>query len=137
MALSAAFGFLAGEAFGDSRRHRKCLEQINADLHDRLANARNDEQPLHRELKQQRGIINDIHKRIAAVSKRIGSETGCSTQADSQGTNNVPFHPVWPLPVARLRGLICQRLNRPKMTFDRRGAISSMLSGICCRINRV
>ena len=30
MALSAAFGFLAGEAVGDSRRHRKCLEQINA-----------------------------------------------------------------------------------------------------------
>jgi len=36
MLLSAAFGFLVGDAFGDSRRHRKCLEQINDDLEDRL-----------------------------------------------------------------------------------------------------
>ena len=71
MALAAAFGFLAGEAVGDSRRHRKCLEQINADLHDRLANARTAEQPLHQEFKQQRGIINDIHKKITTVTKAL------------------------------------------------------------------
>ena len=35
MLLSAAFGFLAGDALGDSRRHRKCLEQINDDLEHR------------------------------------------------------------------------------------------------------
>jgi hypothetical protein len=71
MVLSAAFGFLAGDAFGDSRRHRKCLEQINADLKDRLEQAHTSMEPLHLELKRQRGIINDIHKQISAVTKAL------------------------------------------------------------------
>ena len=48
MLLSAAFGFIAGEAFGDSTRHRKCLEQINDDLRDRLDEARVGGEPIHR-----------------------------------------------------------------------------------------
>ena len=71
MLLSAAFGFLAGEAFGDSRRHRKCLEQINDDLHDQLDRAHTEQEPLHQELKRQRGIINKIHKQISAVTKAL------------------------------------------------------------------
>ena len=71
MLLSAAFGFLAGDAFGDSRRHRKCLEQINDDLEDRLKKARALEQPLHLELKRQRGVINDIHKQLVTVTKAL------------------------------------------------------------------
>ena len=39
MLLSAAFGFLVGETCGDHSRHRKCLEQSNADLRDRLQDA--------------------------------------------------------------------------------------------------
>ena len=38
MLLSASFGFLIGEAFGDSSRHRKCLEQDNEDLREQLQN---------------------------------------------------------------------------------------------------
>ncbi len=71
MLLSAAFGFLIGDAFGDSTRHRKCLEQINDDLRDKLEKARADEQPLRRELNQQRGVLNDLHKRIVAVTKGL------------------------------------------------------------------
>jgi hypothetical protein len=71
MLLSAAFGFLAGEAFGDSRRHRKCLEQTNDDLRDNLEKAHINEEPLHRALKQQRGVINDIHKQMTAVTKAL------------------------------------------------------------------
>ncbi len=71
MLLSAAFGFLIGDAFGDSRRHRKCLEQANEDLRDELEKARVSEEPLHRELRQQRGVINDIHKQMAAVTKGL------------------------------------------------------------------
>ena len=71
MLLSAAFGFIIGDAFGDSRRHRKCLEQVNDDLRDELEKARANEKPLQRQLKQQRGIINDIHKKILAVSKGL------------------------------------------------------------------
>ena len=71
MLLSAAFGFLIGDAFGDSTRHRKCLQQINDDLRDELEQAHANEEPLHRALKQQRGVINDIHKRVVAVTKGL------------------------------------------------------------------
>ena len=71
MVLSAAFGFLAGDAFGDSVRHRKCLEQANEELRDQLEKTRDNDQPLHRTLKQQRGVINDIHKQIATVTKAL------------------------------------------------------------------
>lgn len=71
MLLSAAFGFMIGDAFGDSRRHRKCLEQDNDDLRDRLDEAHAGGEPLHRELKHQRGVINDIHKHVTAVTKAL------------------------------------------------------------------
>ena len=71
MVFSAAFGFIVGDAFGDSRRHRKCLEQINDDLEDRLEEARAFEEPPHLELKRQRGVLNDIHKQICAVTKAL------------------------------------------------------------------
>jgi len=71
MLLSAAFGFIIGEACGDNFRHRKCLEQANDDLREELANPRLTEKRLLRELRQQRGEINDIHKQILAVSKAL------------------------------------------------------------------
>ncbi len=69
MLLSAAFGFLAGEAYGDQARHRKYLEQANADLRDQLHAARTCSPTMQSELDQQRRVINDIHKRIVAVTK--------------------------------------------------------------------
>ena len=69
MLLSACFGFLIGDAFGDSLRHRKCLQQANEDLRDELETARAGEMPLPRDLKQQRGVINDIHKQLVALAK--------------------------------------------------------------------
>jgi hypothetical protein len=71
MVLSAAFGFLIGDAFGDSLRHRRCLEQVNEDLRDELEKARMSKEPLHRELRQQRSVINDIHRRVVAVTKSL------------------------------------------------------------------
>ena len=71
MLLSAAFGFIVGEAVGDSSRHRKCLQQANEELRDRLQEAATDTEPIHRALKQQRGVINDIHSRLVAVSKGL------------------------------------------------------------------
>jgi hypothetical protein len=71
MLLSAAFGFIIGDAFGDSSRHRKCLEQANEDLHDALEKAQASEEPIQRQLRQQRGVINDIHSRLVAVSKAL------------------------------------------------------------------
>ena len=71
MLFSAAFGFIIGDAFGDSSRHRKCLQQANEDLRDRLDEALAGGEPINRQLKQQRGILNDIHRRVTAVSKAL------------------------------------------------------------------
>lgn len=71
MLMSAAFGFMIGDAFGDSRRHRKCLEQDNDNLRSRLDEAHAGGEPIYRQLKQQRGILNDIHKRVTAVTKSL------------------------------------------------------------------
>ena len=71
MLLSAAFGFLIGEAFGDSRRHRKCLEQENEGLREQFQTNPSNTTNLQSALEQQRRVINDIHKRILAVSKGL------------------------------------------------------------------
>ena len=72
MLLSAAAGFMLGEAIGDSRRHRKCLDETNDDLRDQLQKARAAcKESLHQELKRLRGEINDIHKHVLAVSKGL------------------------------------------------------------------
>jgi hypothetical protein len=70
MLISAAFGFMIGEACGDHNRHRKCLQRENDELRDRL-DAAPDGQPIQRALKEQRGVINDIHSRLLAVSKSL------------------------------------------------------------------
>ena len=56
MLLSAAFGFMIGEAYGDQARHRKCLEQANADLRNQLQNAQPCTPTLQCELDQQRHV---------------------------------------------------------------------------------
>jgi hypothetical protein len=71
MVLSAIFGFMIGDAYGDQARHRKCLEQANADLRDQLQNTEPCTPILQSELKQQRRVINDIHKRLIAVTKGL------------------------------------------------------------------
>ncbi len=75
MLMSAAFGFMIGEACGNDFRHRKCLEQVNEDLRDELEKARSCEVTLHQQLKQQRGVIHNIHKRICAVTKGVEKTT--------------------------------------------------------------
>jgi hypothetical protein len=71
MVISATFGFIVGEACGGHARIRKYLEQANADLRDQLQNAQPCEPTLQRALDQQRHVINDIHRRVVAVSKGL------------------------------------------------------------------
>ena len=71
MVLAAAFGFLAGKVYGDLRRQRRCLQQTNDELRDRLEKATPDTRPIQRALKEQRGVLNDLHKRLLAVSKGL------------------------------------------------------------------
>jgi len=69
--LSAAFGFLVGEACGGQVRIRKYLEQANADLRDQLQKGQYCTPDLQHALDQQRRVINDIHKRIVTVTKGV------------------------------------------------------------------
>jgi hypothetical protein len=69
MVLSAAFGFIAGETCGGQARLRKYLEQANADLRDQLNNMQSCTPNLQHAIDQQRRVINDIHRRIVAVTK--------------------------------------------------------------------
>ena len=71
MLISAALGFMIGDAYGNQTRHRKCIEQANADLRDQLQNAQPCTPTLQCKLDQQRRVINDIHKRIVAVTKSL------------------------------------------------------------------
>ena len=75
MLLSATFGFMVGEAVGGQARVRKYLEQANDDLRDQLQTARPGAPDIQQELHQQRRVINDIHKRIAAVTKGLQKPT--------------------------------------------------------------
>jgi len=75
MLLSATFGFMIGEAVGGQARVRKYLEQANDDLREQLRAARPETSHLEQELTQQRRVINDIHKRIAAVTKGFQKPT--------------------------------------------------------------
>jgi hypothetical protein len=68
--IAAAFGFLAGGLCGDYR-HRHCLEHDNDELRERLEKAAADSKPIERALKDQRGVINDMHRRLLAVSKGL------------------------------------------------------------------
>ena len=71
MLLSAIFGFVIGDVCGDYRRHRNCLQEANEELRVRLDEAAPDTKPIQRALKEQRGVINDIHSRLLAVSKGL------------------------------------------------------------------
>jgi len=71
MVLAAAFGFFAGDACGDHFRHRKCLEQANAELREQLEKVRAGEEPLCREINHQRAVLHDVHRRVVAVSKGL------------------------------------------------------------------
>jgi hypothetical protein len=71
MLISAAFGFIIGETCGDHFRLRKHLQQANEDLRDQLQSAQPSTETLHSALNQQRSVINDIHKRVVAVSKGL------------------------------------------------------------------
>lgn len=71
MSISAALGFMLGEALGGQARVRKYLEQANDELREQLKTVRPNPSNLQKELHQQRRVINDIHKRIAAVTKGL------------------------------------------------------------------
>jgi len=71
MLLSAAFGFIIGEAFGNVVRHRNCLQEHNDDLREELQKHHGGTETLHQALRHQRAVIHDIHKHLVAVTKGL------------------------------------------------------------------
>ena len=71
MPLAAAVGFILGEAYSDLRRHRKRYQDATDQLCETLREAETFTDSIHRALKQQRGVINDIHKRVAALAEAL------------------------------------------------------------------
>jgi hypothetical protein len=69
--LALGLGLAIGWTGGDETRRRKSAEQQLLSLRDQLQLSHHDTQPLLRLLKQQRGILNDIHKRIITVTKGL------------------------------------------------------------------
>jgi hypothetical protein len=75
MLLALSFGMAIGWTAGDEMRRRKNAEhQLNL-LRENLQQPHIEALPVLSMLKQQRGILNDIHKRILAVSKDLGKQT--------------------------------------------------------------
>jgi len=69
MLISAAFGFMLGEALGGSGRIRKYLEQTNDDLREQLQQGRPDKSKLSEELSRQSQILDEIHRYLIPVTK--------------------------------------------------------------------
>lgn len=69
--LALGLGLAVGWTAGDQTRRRKYAEQQLAELSKKHEQPAIETQPIIRILTQQRGILNDIHKRIMAVSKGL------------------------------------------------------------------
>jgi hypothetical protein len=69
MLISAAFGFMLGEALGGQGRIRKYLEQANDDLREQLQQGRPDESKLSEELSRQSRTLDEIHRYLLPVTK--------------------------------------------------------------------
>jgi hypothetical protein len=63
MLLSAALGFLAGEIYGDLQRHRKCLQQANNELRERLEKGAARTEPIDLTLSRLLAVAKGLEKR--------------------------------------------------------------------------
>ena len=75
MLLSAVFGLMIGEEYGDRNRHWEYLEQANADLRDQLQNSQARTPALQHAINRRRRVINYIHRRILAGTKGLEKPT--------------------------------------------------------------
>ena len=71
MPISAAFGFIIGETYCNLLRHRKRFQDATEELREALKEAAKFTDSIHHALQRQRGVINDIHSRLLAVSKSL------------------------------------------------------------------
>jgi predicted nucleic acid-binding Zn-ribbon protein len=74
MLIAASFGLIIGWTCGDEIRRRKNAEEQLDDLRERLSQSASEIPSVQRMLKEQRGVLNDLHKRIVSLTKGIQSQ---------------------------------------------------------------
>jgi hypothetical protein len=95
MLLFASFGFAIGCALGDEIRHRKNAEERGDELRKHIPHPCPEPPIWPRLLKEQRSILNDIHKQILAVSKGLEKPAPYLRQNQSRIDVVLPFHKLW------------------------------------------
>jgi hypothetical protein len=69
--LAVCLGFVFGWVCGEQVAFRYSAEDMVEDLRERLEEARAELPTKHPQLQEIRGVLNDIHKHILAVSKAL------------------------------------------------------------------
>jgi hypothetical protein len=73
--IFTAFGLMLGWVLGDEVRRRMNAEEKVDELRDRLESAAPETPAQRRQLKEMRGILNDLHKMVLGVSKTLEKPT--------------------------------------------------------------
>jgi hypothetical protein len=68
MLMAVALGFMMGWGFGEQTARKESAEDLIGELRDRLHSSTD----LTRQLKQVQAVLNDLHKKVSAVSKGLG-----------------------------------------------------------------
>jgi hypothetical protein len=71
MFMALCLGFMVGWVCGEEVYRRRNAEAMVEDLSERLEQASSEAPTQHRQLKEMRGVLNDVHKHILAVSKAL------------------------------------------------------------------
>jgi hypothetical protein len=69
--LFTALGLMLGWVLGDEVRRRMNAEEKVDELRDRLESAAQETPVQNRQLKEMRGVLNDIHKLVRGVTKAL------------------------------------------------------------------
>jgi hypothetical protein len=75
MLIAASCGLMIGWTCGDEVRRRKNAEEKLGDLRDRIEQSISETPSALRMLKEQRGVLNDVHKRLVAVTKGLQKQS--------------------------------------------------------------
>jgi uncharacterized protein HemX len=67
MFMAVALGFMMGWGFGEQTGRRERAEDLARELQDRLDSSAD----VTRQLKQLQTVVNDMHKKLSAVSKGL------------------------------------------------------------------
>jgi len=68
MLMAVALGFMMGWGFGEQTGRKQSAEDLIDELRDRLHSTTD----LTRQMKHLQAVVNDLHRKVSAVSKGLG-----------------------------------------------------------------